>query len=400
MTKLYLVRHAEALGNVREFFQGRTDCEVSERGEKQLERLAEYFKNIPIEAIYSSPLKRTLSTAAAVNKYHSLPIQKDEGLIEINGGVWEGRPWADLPKLYPVEYGLWKNRMEDFYIRDGEKMTEVFDRMKAAVDRIAAENEGKTIAVVSHGCALRNFLCYAMGKPISALKDVGWSDNTAVSLVEYESGVPKIIFKNNNEHLTEELSTLSKSKWSVTDDVLYGRFGKITVRNLRSSDPEYFAREEVKQGWQDASPEKLEMRLRDNVSGKAISIAADYEGEPAGYVSVYPYCMWGALGGKGYSEIVDFNVLEKFRNKGVGAKLMDIAEQIAAEYSDTVYLGVGLHSGYGAAQRMYIKRGYVPDGSGVWYKDKVCPQNAECVNDDDLNLYMYKKLLKEADKCV
>ena len=55
--------------------------------------------------------------------------------------------------------------------------------------------------------------------------------------------------------------------------------------------------------------------------------------------------MWGALGGKGYPEIVDFNVLEKFRNKGVGTKLMDIAEQIAAEYSDTVYLGVGLHSG-------------------------------------------------------
>ncbi len=388
MTKIYLVRHAEALGNVREFFQGRTDCDVSERGEKQLECLAEHFKNIPIEAIYSSPLKRTLSTAAAVNKYHNLPIQKDEGLIEINGG----KPWADLPKLYPVEYGLWKNRMEDFYIEDGEKMTEVFDRMKSAMDRIAAENEGKTIAVVSHGCALRNFLCYAMGKPISALKDVGWSDNTAVSLVEYESGVPKIIFKNNNEHLPDELSTLSRSRWSEPDDVLYGEFGKITVRNLRSSDPEYFAREEIKQGWPDASPEKLEMRLRDNTAGKAVSISADYEGEPAGYVSVYPYCMWGALGGKGYPEIVDFNVLEKFRNKGVGTKLMDIAEQIAAEYSDTVYLGVGLHSGYGAAQRLYVKRGYVPDGSGVWYGGKVCPQYAECLNDDDLNLYLYKKL--------
>ncbi len=377
---------------MQEFFQGRTDCEVSERGEKQLECLAEHFKNIPIEAIYSSPLKRTLSTAAAVNKYHNLPIQKDEELIEINGGVWEGKPWADLPKFYPVEYDLWKNHMEDFYIKDGEKMTEVFARMKSAVDKIAAENEGKTIAVVSHGCALRNFLCYAMGKPISALKDVGWSDNTAVSLVEYESGVPKIIFKNNNDHLTEELSTLSKSKWSEIDDVEYGCFGKITVRNLRSTDPEIFAREEVAQGWLDASPEKLEMRLRHNVTGKAVSIAADYEGEPAGYISVYPYCMWGALGGKGYAEIVDFNVLEKFRKKGIGTKLMDIAEKIAAEYSDTVYLGVGLHSGYGAAQRIYVKRGYVPDGSGVWYGDKICPQYAECVNDDDLNLYLYKKL--------
>ena len=71
---------------------------------------------------------------------------------------------------------------------------------------------------------------------------------------------------------------------------------------------------------------------------------------------------------------------------------MDIAEQLSAEYSDTVYLGVGLHSGYGSAQRLYVKRGYIPDGSGVWYGDKVCPQYAECKNNDDLNLYLLKKL--------
>lgn len=392
MTKIYLVRHAEAMGNVEEFFQGQTDCELSEKGKKQLELLAERFRDIPIEAIYSSPLKRTIDTAEAINKYHNLTIIRDEGLIEINGGVWEGKPWADLPKLYPVEHDLWQNKMQDFYVADGERMTEVFERVKNAVDKIAAENDGRTIAVVSHGCALRNFLCYAMGKPISALKDVGWSDNTAVSLVEYENGVPKIIFKNSNDHLTGELSTLSKSKWSSLENVDYGTFGKIHVRNLRNCDPEIFAREEVKQGWLDASPEKLEMRLRDNVTGKAVSIAADYDGEPAGYVSVYPYCMDGALGGKGLSEIVDFNVLEKFRRKGVGTVLMDIAEKIAAEYSDTAYLGVGLHSGYGAAQRLYVKRGYVPDGSGVWYGDKICNPYSACVNDDDLILYLSKKL--------
>lgn len=392
MTKIYLVRHAEAMGNVQEFFQGRTDCEVSEKGKKQLERLAERFKDIPIEAIYSSPLKRTLSTAEAVNKYHNLPIITNNNLIEIDGGVWEGKPWADLPKLYPVEYDLWQNRMEDFYIAEGEKMTEVFARMKAAVDKLARENDGKTIAVVSHGCALRNYLCYAMGRPISALKDVGWSDNSAVSLVEYgENGVPKIIFKNSNDHLPPELSTLSRSKWSRIEDAVYSDDGRIRVRNLRLTDPEIFAAEELKQGWH-SSPEKLEMRLRDTVSGKAVALAADLEGMPAGYINVYPYCMWGPLGGRGLPAIVDFAVLEKFRGKGVGTTLMDTAEKIAAGYADTVYLGVGLHSGYGAAQRLYVKRGYVPDGSGVWYDDKVCPPYAGCVNDDELNLWLYKKL--------
>lgn len=72
---------------------------------------------------------------------------------------------------------------------------------------------------------------------------------------------------------------------------------------------------------------------------------------------------------------------------------MDVAESISATYADTVYLGVGLHSGYGSAQRMYVKRGYIPDGSGVWYQDKICGPYVKCVNDDDLVLYLSKKLI-------
>ena len=73
---------------------------------------------------------------------------------------------------------------------------------------------------------------------------------------------------------------------------------------------------------------------------------------------------------------------------------MDAAETIAARYADTVYLGVGLHSGYGSAQRMYVKRGYIPDGSGVWYRDRVCEPYTPCENDDDLVLYLSKRLIK------
>lgn len=83
---------------------------------------------------------------------------------------------------------------------------------------------------------------------------------------------------------------------------------------------------------------------------------------------------------------------EKYRRNGIGSKLMDVAEQIAAEYADTVCLGVGVSCGYGSAQRMYVKRGYIPDGSGAWYGDAVCPQYAGCCNDDDLVLFMSKEL--------
>jgi hypothetical protein len=71
---------------------------------------------------------------------------------------------------------------------------------------------------------------------------------------------------------------------------------------------------------------------------------------------------------------------------------MDVAEALAKDNSDYVSLSVGLHYGYGTAQRMYVKRGYIPDGTGAWYNGKQLEQYADCANDDDLTLYFLKAL--------
>ena len=167
--------------------------------------------------------------------------------------------------------------------------------------------------------------------------------------------------------------------------------GRLAIRSMMGSDVDDFVRGEREQGW-DAVPDKLLMRLEHERAGKCVTLTAEFEGECAGYVFVYPDSPWGAFGGRGFPEIVDFSVLEKFRRRGIGSALMDTAERIAARYADTVYLGVGLHSGYGSAQRMYVKRGYIPDGTGAWYGDRVCEPYASCANDDDLVLYLSKKL--------
>ncbi|MBD5392768.1 MAG: GNAT family N-acetyltransferase [Lachnospiraceae bacterium] len=173
--------------------------------------------------------------------------------------------------------------------------------------------------------------------------------------------------------------------------MIYYNTNGIVIRDMQLSDAQMITDGEIAQGW-DASVEKYEMRLKHQAEGKSISLVAEYEGNIAGYINIYPDSEWGAFANQGYPEIVDFGVLMKYRNNGIGSKLMDIAEQIAAQYSDVVYLGVGLHNGYGSAQRMYVKRGYIPDGTGVWYCDKVCEQYANCCNDDDLVLYFSKKL--------
>lgn len=173
--------------------------------------------------------------------------------------------------------------------------------------------------------------------------------------------------------------------------MIYYHDDNVLIRDLRESDAQLITDAEIAQGW-DASINKYRMRLRDQAEGTSISLAAEYQKKIAGYINIYPDSKWGAFADQGLPEIVDFGVLEKYRRHGIGSRLMDTAEQIASRYADTVYLGVGLHSGYGSAQRMYVKRGYLPDGSGVWYHDQICEPYASCCNDDDLILYFSKKL--------
>ena len=174
--------------------------------------------------------------------------------------------------------------------------------------------------------------------------------------------------------------------------MVYYKDDTLTIRDMEGSDAQIFTDEETAQGWH-ADISKYLTRLRDQSEGKCISLTAVYQGAPAGYVNVYIKGLGGAFGGKGLPEIVDFGVLEKYRRQGIGNKLMDAAEQIAARYADTVWLGVGLHNGYGSAQRMYVKRGYIPDGTGVWYRGRPCEQyEIEIANDDDLVIFLSKRI--------
>ena len=173
--------------------------------------------------------------------------------------------------------------------------------------------------------------------------------------------------------------------------MIYYDNGEIVIRDMVEGDARIITDEEIAQGWRQ-SVEKYETRLRHRVQGRCFALVAEYRGSVAGYVHVYPNPGEGAFAGRGFPEIVDLGVLEKYRRRGIGTALMDAAEKVAARYSDTVCLAVGLHSGYGSAQRMYVRRGYLPDGSGAWYRGRVCPPYGDCANDDDLVLYLSRKL--------
>lgn len=164
------------------------------------------------------------------------------------------------------------------------------------------------------------------------------------------------------------------------------------IRDMEEADARVFTEEFTAQGWHPDIQDYLN-RFKDHVEGRCVALVAVYCGKPAGYVYVYKKAHGGPFREKGWPIIVDFNVLAKHQRKGIGNRLMDAAEQVAAGLSDTICLGVGLSKEYGSAQRMYVKRGYIPDGSGVWYNDVQCEQyETTCTIDDDLVLFFYKKL--------
>jgi GNAT superfamily N-acetyltransferase len=116
----------------------------------------------------------------------------------------------------------------------------------------------------------------------------------------------------------------------------------------------------------------------------------------AGYVTLKWHSHYEPFANANIPEIMDLNVLPPFRKAGVGTMLLDIAEKAAPTKSNVVGLGVGLYSGpdggYGTAQRLYVHRGYIPDGYGVTYNYLPTVPGSSYPLDDDLVLWFTKKL--------
>lgn len=202
MTKMILVRHCQAQGNLERFFQGRIDTDITPLGEKQIEQTALLLKDEPIDIFYCSSKKRARKTAEGINRLHNKELVIDDGIVEINAGKWEGVPLSQVEKIYPEQFYNWKNNPAAFHAPEGESMKDVYDRVSTAIMNIVRNNAGKTICVVSHGCAIMNMMCFLHGLPVERIKEVKLGPNMSVSIVEFDDEFrPAILSENYTEHL-------------------------------------------------------------------------------------------------------------------------------------------------------------------------------------------------------
>lgn len=214
MTKIYIIRHAEAEGNLFRIVQGQVDSYLTATGYRQLEFLAERFKDVHLDALYSSDLRRAAETAGAITKYHDLKLKKSPQLREICMGVWEGKSFGDMAYADPEAMFRFNNDPANWSAEGAETYASCGERFLTELKKIAAENEGKAVAVVSHGVVIRAALRILLGIPSAEISEkLPHGDNTAVSLLSAENGEFTVEYYNDNSHVPYELSTFAKQTW-------------------------------------------------------------------------------------------------------------------------------------------------------------------------------------------
>jgi GNAT superfamily N-acetyltransferase len=179
------------------------------------------------------------------------------------------------------------------------------------------------------------------------------------------------------------------------DKLVIDRAKDVLIRPLLQEDISIIAEAFSSIGW--TKPVSLfEGYLKEAEADERLIWLAFVHDRFAGYITLKWQSQYSSFKEQNIPEIMDLNVLPHARKKGVGSILLDIAEKEAATGSDTIGIGVGLYAGedggYGNAQRLYVKRGYIPDGKGVTYNyQPTIPGNCYLL-DDDLVMWFTKKL--------
>jgi GNAT superfamily N-acetyltransferase len=163
------------------------------------------------------------------------------------------------------------------------------------------------------------------------------------------------------------------------------------IRQLHVDDPAMIAAAFQRMGW-NKTEDQYRRYLEEQASGRRVCRVAFVEGRFAGYVTLKWESTYPPFAEAGIPEIQDLNVVREYQRQGIASRLLDEVEALAGERNSIVGIGVGLHHGYNAAQRLYGKRGYIADGRGITYCDRFVTEGAQVVLDDDLVLHLTRQL--------
>lgn len=201
MTRLYVVRHGQTEWNKLNRTQGcGNDLSLSNIGISQAQSIACRLKNLAVDAIYSSDLKRAYETANEISKAHSIPVYVKQELREMNFGCWEGLTSEEIRLKYSDIYEVWRSNPRDTIIPEGETLILLQERVMQAANDILSKHTGKNIIIVSHGITIKIFLLSLLGMDISNHGKIR-IDNASLNIIEYRDKTPVLTLFNDTCHL-------------------------------------------------------------------------------------------------------------------------------------------------------------------------------------------------------
>ncbi|MEM9919527.1 MAG: GNAT family N-acetyltransferase [Bacteroidota bacterium] len=166
---------------------------------------------------------------------------------------------------------------------------------------------------------------------------------------------------------------------------------KIILRKISLEDCVKISQAFSEQSWNKAVSQ-YQLYVQYQEQGIRDVIIAEFEGVFAGYLTIHWKSDYTAFREKGIPEVVDLNVLKKFQRKGIASRLMEEAESRIKKVSPFAGIGFGLTKDYGAAQILYINRGYKPDGNGLVKNSRSLSYGEQVTVGDDLVFYLIKSL--------
>ena len=187
ITSVYLVRHGQTAWNKDETFRGRTDIPLDETGLKEAALAGEYFKPLPLQAVYSSPLSRAWQTAQQIAKTHNLGVQPLDGLVDMSFGNWEGRSLKEVMGTDEKRYRQWREEPHLLMLPGGETLDEVRKRAMGDLEEVIRKHPGETVVLVSHRVINKVLICGILGLDNSHFWQIT-QDTTAINLLQVREG--------------------------------------------------------------------------------------------------------------------------------------------------------------------------------------------------------------------
>lgn len=200
MIRLYITRHGQTEWNIEKRMQGWCDSKLTEMGRKNAAALGEKLKNVEFNAIYASPLDRTMNTAQLIRGNREVEIIPEPAFMEINLASWEGMTTDEIEKEDPVQFRNFWDNPQEYFQENGESFEDVQKRALRGIERIIKEQTEGNVLVATHTVVIKTLLAHFKGLNMNQLWDPPFIHDTCLSIIELEGDEARLVLEADMSH--------------------------------------------------------------------------------------------------------------------------------------------------------------------------------------------------------